>query len=525
MGTSAAVQVSSGTAATATFSANPAAGRTVLAFVQTAGTITSVVDNGSTSQELTRDASTTGGSGAYIYRANHIAPPASGAYKITVTVAANSTIQVKAIAFAGLAAGPPAATNTGSGTGTAVTSNAVTSAGRALFFGGFSDSSRENPQSVTFDSAAAGIAETWRNANGSSYWPAAVASATVSKAATRSLSWTLGSSSAWGAAIAAYRAARRTGDTTPPDTTISAAPPDRASSGAATFTFAGTDKVTRAARLTFQCRLDAAAYTACADRQSYTGLANGSHRFQVRAIDAAGNVDPRPAAKTWKIKPGNDRLPDLGMGPINQIGIDTVTMPGHRLLRFNGTIANAGTGPFELYGTRASTSDSTMTVEQRIHQVTGGYRPVATTAVMYYAGDGHNHWHVKNMEGAALTDSAGNIVGGGYAKMGFCPSDNAIYDGTVMGTPSTKAYAGCGNDEPGLLTLLDGISVGWGDWYNWNVAFQWIDITEVPKGTYRISLFADPNDDFREADENNNSTWTDVKIDSDARIVGYGPHI
>jgi len=524
-GPSAAVQVSSGTTAAAKFATKPAAGTTVLAFIQTAGQISSVVDNGRTPQAFTLDASTTGGTGAYIFRANNVTRPASGAYRITVTLRTKSTIQVKAIAFAGLAAGRPQVTNKGSGTGTAVRSNAVTSAGRAVFFGGFSDNSRQNPQRVRFTSAPAGFAEQWRNTNGARFWPAALAAAIVPRAATKSLSWTLGSSSDWGAAIAVYPAAHPHGDTTPPNTTISSAPPDPSSSGAATFTFAGTDKATRAADLTFQCRLDAAPYADCASPRPYYGLANGSHRFQVRAIDAAGNVDHSPAAKTWTIDGVNDRLPDLGLGPINQVGLDTTTLQGHRLLRFNGTITNAGTGPFELHGTRASTSDPEMTVEQRIYQITGGYRSVATSATMFYAGDGHDHWHVKDLEGAALTDAAGNMVGGGYAKIGYCPSDNAIYDGTVMGTPKHMAYKGCGNKQPDLLDVLDGISVGWGDWYNANVAFQWIDITGVPDGTYRIWLFADPNDNFRESNETNNSTWTDVRIDDGVHIVAYGPAI
>src|SRR3954452_7841400 len=53
-GPSAVVQASGVRTATAIFAKHPPAGSTVLIFVQTAGTISSVVDNGSTPQAFTR---------------------------------------------------------------------------------------------------------------------------------------------------------------------------------------------------------------------------------------------------------------------------------------------------------------------------------------------------------------------------------------------------------------------------------------------------------------------------------------
>ena len=42
---------------------------------------------------------------------------------------------------------------------------------------------------------------------------------------------------------------------------------------------------------------------ACDSPQTYKKLKVGKHRFQVTATDLAGNADPTPARKTFKIKP------------------------------------------------------------------------------------------------------------------------------------------------------------------------------------------------------------------------------
>src|SRR5205823_2501625 len=85
-------------------------------------------------------------------------------------------------------------------------------------------------------------------------------------------------------------------DTTPPDTTITAAPPATSTSSSASFSFTATE-----AGSSFACQLDASAFAACVSPQSYSGLANGSHTFQVRATDPAGNTDPTPASYTWTV--------------------------------------------------------------------------------------------------------------------------------------------------------------------------------------------------------------------------------
>src|SRR5215217_6743185 len=91
-------------------------------------------------------------------------------------------------------------------------------------------------------------------------------------------------------------------DTTAPDTHIDSGPSGTIKQNNATFSFSGTDNVTPAANLTFKCKLDSAAFSACSSPKNYTDLATGSHTFSVMATDAAGNTDASPASRTWKVR-------------------------------------------------------------------------------------------------------------------------------------------------------------------------------------------------------------------------------
>src|SRR5574338_423484 len=84
-------------------------------------------------------------------------------------------------------------------------------------------------------------------------------------------------------------------DTSTPDTTITASPSNPSSSTSASFSFTSTKTGT------FECQIDASGFTVCTSPHSYSSLTQGSHTFQVRAIDTDGNVDPTPASYTWTI--------------------------------------------------------------------------------------------------------------------------------------------------------------------------------------------------------------------------------
>jgi hypothetical protein len=98
------------------------------------------------------------------------------------------------------------------------------------------------------------------------------------------------------------RAVRSPRDTTPPDSSITSGPSGSVASASASFSFSGSDDVTRASKLRFECRLDASAWVACSSPKSFSSLADGSHTFDVRAKDATGNLDPTPATRSWTVE-------------------------------------------------------------------------------------------------------------------------------------------------------------------------------------------------------------------------------
>jgi hypothetical protein len=83
-------------------------------------------------------------------------------------------------------------------------------------------------------------------------------------------------------------------DATAPETTISSAPKSGTATSA-TFAFSASEGGS------FECRLDGAPFAVCGSPKSYSPLRPGDHRFEVRAVDAAGNADPTPALHAWKV--------------------------------------------------------------------------------------------------------------------------------------------------------------------------------------------------------------------------------
>jgi hypothetical protein len=229
-------------------------------------------------------------------------------------------------------------------------------------------------------------------------------------------------------------------------------------------------------------------------------------------------------AATPSVASAHDVLPDLGMAPLKDFRVDNNTAPGRTLLRYSAIVVNVGAGRFQVDGTRTSTSGSEMEVVQRIVDSSGGYRVQPTPARMYFAGDGHTHWHVADLEQSVLERLDNGVKVGSGAKHGFCFFDNYAYRLSLLDAPQSPFFTTCGRD-PNVSAQSMGLSVGWGDIYSYQLVDQWIDITGLGAGRYRVTTTADAQNYYLESNETNNVTWVDLQLKGkgNPRVIQYGP--
>lgn len=86
-------------------------------------------------------------------------------------------------------------------------------------------------------------------------------------------------------------------DTTAPETTITQGPKRKTKKKRVTFEFSADE-----AGSSFECSLDGKGFAACQSPTTLRAKKRGKHSFEVRATDAAGNVDLTPDRHTWKRK-------------------------------------------------------------------------------------------------------------------------------------------------------------------------------------------------------------------------------
>jgi len=146
-----------------------------------------------------------------------------------------------------------------------------------------------------------------------------------------------------------------------------------------------------------------------------------------------------------------------------------------RLLRFDTVLMNRGGGDL-VVGDR---SDPT--------------NPYAEFFVFHAC---HGHYHIKDFSIYELLTPGSDVAVQG-TKQGFCFEDSFKYED--------------GGKSHGYDCHEQGITSGWGDWYYKQLVGQWIDITGVHEGDYRVRVTLNKAGIFDEGD-NRYPNVTEVTI-------------
>ena len=215
---------------------------------------------------------------------------------------------------------------------------------------------------------------------------------------------------------------------------------------------------------------------------------------------------------------GTIHYPDLQTLPPSDIGIEYDPTTGRRLLRFSNTIVNLGEGPLELIPTNNAATAKTDAYQRLYSHDDNGNWYVASTVYVgtFVFHPQHNHWHFEDfaryeLRAAAPDGSLGSTVVASSDKVSFCLTDSELFDSSLEHA-GKETYIPCDATDP------QGISVGWGDVYTWDLYGQSLDITGLLEGDYWLVSTADPEnllDEGGGASENNNTGAVKVHLGSD----------
>lgn len=246
-----------------------------------------------------------------------------------------------------------------------------------------------------------------------------------------------------------------------------------------------------------------------------------------------------------RIHPTTRLLPDLTFRGTERITFDTPSFPifepdppagsscfisemvedgAQTCLRFDQIIANIGRGPMEIaYDVPSgATPDEGIEfqVAQRVYNSDSTFDERPGGTVNYHAIHGHYHYSSfadaklwrSNKRGAKLGDSP---VAASH-KVSFCMADIRIDKWAEKGDGPRKYYA------PDCLFpfasdgvtdhFSQGINHGWADVYDWYIPDQYIEVTGVRDGYYRLEFCADPFNELQEADETNNCIVNHIRL-------------
>ena len=224
--------------------------------------------------------------------------------------------------------------------------------------------------------------------------------------------------------------------------------------------------------------------------------------------------------------PGQAELVSAGAGEVRLLPADGTDQARTNeqpmlLLRFASSIDNIGNGPLDVAGNPrlADPSDDTShDAWQRTRTSDDGWVSLTRPPIRYETADGHDHFHIMGVAEYSLWDEAGQTRVLTSPKAGFCLVDSYPLNGRTPPSGENQYHGDCGRGSPGAAELRMGISAGMQDLYRRDMAFQWVDVSDVAPGRYRLAGQTDPDDAIWESDETNNGVVLSQQVQT---VPGY----
>lgn len=164
---------------------------------------------------------------------------------------------------------------------------------------------------------------------------------------------------------------------------------------------------------------------------------------------------------------------------------------------------------------RRETDETAMRVEQIVLLADGTTtrRPVPGARLRFGRARTHAHWHLEPFERYELRRAGGGIVARSR-EAGFCLGDRYRTPRAPTAAPPRAVWIGeCGRGKPGLVSVREGISVGYGDDYPPFLEGQSIDVTGLAPGRYILVHRVNAGRALRESGHGNDAASVVLALD------------
>ena len=211
-------------------------------------------------------------------------------------------------------------------------------------------------------------------------------------------------------------------------------------------------------------------------------------------------------------------LPDLDQDTIRHLVLTEHREGGRRRFRlgFDSAASNVGDGPMLLHGVRTGDRRPTMRADQLVQQSDGSLVLTKGVGALHFIRQrDHQHWHFADFERYELREDRTMELVVRDRKTGFCLGDRYRVPARVRvprRAPRRVYGDNCGLGRDELHGIFEGISPGWGDRYVAVLEGQYLDITDVPAGTYQLVQRANPDGRLRERTLANNAATNRLRI-------------